>query len=151
MRMNSPNSAPHRIVIVGGGAAGLPLATKLGDTLGRRERATIPLVDRYATHLWKPLLHEVAAGRMDADLHALDYFLIGYWHHFRFRPGAITGLDRARREVHLAAVLDDDGEEILPAGALSYDTLVFCIGSVGNECGERRVAPRGASRRLSIS
>jgi len=143
--MNSPNAAPHRIVIVGGGAAGLPLATKLGDTLGRRGRATVTLVDRYATHLWKPLLHEVAAGRMDADLHALDYFLIGYWHHFRFRPGAITGLDRARREVHLAAVLDDDGEEILPAGVLSYDTLVFCIGSVGNDFGVPGVAQHAIS------
>jgi NADH:quinone reductase (non-electrogenic) len=143
--MNAPSSAPHRIVIVGGGAAGLPLATKLGDTLGRRGRATVTLVDRFQTHLWKPLLHEVAAGRMDADLHAIDYFLIAYWHHFRFRFGAITGLDRARREVHLAAVLDDDGEEILPSGVLPYDTLVFCIGSIGNDFGVPGVAQHAIS------
>ena len=61
------------------------------------------LVDRNATHVWKPLLHEVAAGRMDADAHALDYLAIAYWHHFRFRQGAICGLDRARREVMLDA------------------------------------------------
>ena len=133
--MSPPESAAHRIIIVGGGAAGLPLAARLGDTLGRRGRAIVTLVDRFQTHLWKPLLHEVAAGRMDADLHSVDYFLIAYWHHFRFRFGAITGLDRTRREVHLAAVLDDDGGEILPAGTLPYDTLVFCIGSIGNDFG----------------
>ena len=133
--MSPPESVAHRIVIVGGGAAGLPLAARLGDTLGRRGRAIVTLVDRFQTHLWKPLLHEVAAGRMDADLHSVDYFLIAYWHHFRFRFGAITGLDRTRHEVHLAAVLDDDGGEILPAGTLPYDTLVFCIGSIGNDFG----------------
>jgi len=53
----APAPQRHRIVIVGGGAAGLPLATALGDTLGRRGRATITLIDAQATHLWKPLLH----------------------------------------------------------------------------------------------
>lgn len=143
--MNSHNPVPHRIVIVGGGAAGLPLATKLGDTLGRRGRAIVTLVDRFPTHLWKPLLHEVAAGRMDADLHSIDYFLIAHWHHFRFRFGALTGLDRGRREVHLAAVLDDDGEEILPPGVLPYDTLILCIGSVGNDFGVPGVAQHAIS------
>ena len=141
---------PHRIVIVGGGAAGLPLATRLGDTLGRRGRATITLVDRFATHLWKPLLHEVAAGRMDADLHDVDYFLMAYWHHFRFRLGAVDGLDRARHELHLAAVFDDDGKEILPAGVLPYDTLVFCIGSISNDFGVPGVAENAISLDTAI-
>src|SRR5262249_9816326 len=131
-------STLHRIVIIGGGAAGLPPAAKLGRKLARR--ATVTLVDRFPTHLWKPLLHEVAAGRLDADLHAVDYFLIAYWHHFRFRVGAVSGLDRTRREVRLAAVLDDDGAEILPPGVLPYDTLIFCIGSVGNDFGVPGVA-----------
>ena len=90
-------SRPHRVVVVGGGAGGLPLATRLGERFGRRGRADITLIDQNATHLWKPLLHEVAAGRMDADAHALDYLAIAHWHHFRFRQGAICGLDRARR------------------------------------------------------
>jgi NADH dehydrogenase len=143
--MTSTTAVPHRIVVVGGGAAGLPLATRLGDTLGRRGRATVTLVDRVATHLWKPLLHEVAAGRMDADLHDVDYFLMAYWHHFRFRLGAVTGLDRAHHELKLAAVLDDDGKEILPAGSLPYDTLVLCIGSVGNDFGIAGVAEHAIS------
>ncbi len=148
--MDKTATAPHRIVIVGGGAAGLPLATKLGDTLGRSGRATVTLVDRFATHLWKPLLHEVAAGRMDADLHSVDYFLIAYWHHFRFRYGAVTGLDRARHELQLAAVIDDDGKEMLPAGVLPYDTLIFCIGSIGNDFGITGVADHAISLDTAI-
>ena len=143
--MTLSTSTPHRVVIVGGGAAGLPLATRLGDTLGRRGSATITLVDRCASHLWKPLLHEVAAGRMDADVHGVDYFLMAYWHHFRFRQGAVTGLDRARRELQLGRVDDEDGVEILPARTVRYDTLVFCVGSVNNDFGIAGVAEHSIS------
>ena len=136
---------PHHVVIVGGGAAGLPLATRLGDTLGRRGQATITLVDHSASHLWKPLLHEVAAGRVDADVHDVDYFLMAYWHHFRFRQGEVVGLDRKRRELRLGIVRDEDGMEILPERACRYDTLVFCVGSVNNDFGIPGVAERAIS------
>ena len=145
-RSNSLGVAqPHHVVIVGGGAAGLPLATKLGDTLGRRGQATVTLVDHNASHLWKPLLHEVAAGRVDADVHGVDYFLMAYWHHFRFRQGAVVGLDRARRELKLGVVRDDDGAEMLPERTIAYDTLVFCVGSVNNDFGIPGVAERAIS------
>jgi len=136
---------PHHVVIVGGGAAGLPLATKLGDTLGRRGKATVTLVDHNASHLWKPLLHEVAAGRVDADVHGVDYFLMAYWNHFRFRQGAVVGLDRARHELKLGVVRDDDGAEMLPERTIGYDTLVFCVGSVNNDFGIPGVAERAIS------
>ena len=136
---------PHRIVIVGGGAAGLPLATRLGDSLGRRGQVTVTLVDHNASHLWKPLLHEVAAGRVDADLHDVDYFLLAYWHNFRFRQGGVVGLDRQRRELRLGIVRDEDGSEILPERVLHYDTLVFCVGSVNNDFGIPGVAERAIS------
>ncbi|HTP46270.1 MAG TPA: NAD(P)/FAD-dependent oxidoreductase [Casimicrobiaceae bacterium] len=131
--MSAPK--PHRIVIVGGGAGGLPLAARLGDKLGRRGRAEITLIDRNSTHLWKPLLHEVAAGRMDADVHGIDYLALAYWHHFRFRQGTVAGLDRARHELTLDAVYDDDGALMLPRRVLRYDTLIFCVGSVSNDFG----------------
>jgi NADH dehydrogenase len=143
-----PTSAaaiPHRIVVVGGGAGGLPLATKLGNSLGRRGRATVTLVDRVTTHLWKPLLHEIAAGRLDADHHDVDYFLLAHWHRFRFRVGAVIGLDRTQRRLELDAVRDDDGNEILPPGAVPYDTLVFAVGSVGNDFGIPGVAQHAIS------
>jgi NADH dehydrogenase len=124
----------HRIVIVGGGAGGLPLATRLGERY-RGGNVQVTLVDMNATHVWKPLLHEVAAGRMDADAHALDYLALAFWHHFRFRQGALRGLDRARREIALDAVIGPDGEQILPRRTMPYDTLVLCLGSVSNDFG----------------
>ena len=102
----------HHIVVVGGGAAGLELATGLGDKLGKRKKANVTLIERSRTHLWKPLLHEVAAGSMNVDNHALDYLAQAHWHHFRYRYGEMIGLDRAKREVCLAATYDDEGNEI---------------------------------------
>jgi len=123
----------HRVVIVGGGAGGLELVTRLGDKLGRRERAHVTLVDRSRTHLWKPLLHEVAAGSMNIHSHQLDYLAQARWHHFTFVLGALAGLDRKAREVLVAPVTDDEGEEILPARRVGYDTLVIAIGSESND------------------
>jgi NADH dehydrogenase len=143
--MSAPYAIPHRIVIVGGGAGGLPLATALGDKVGRRGRAEITLVDRYETHVWKPLLHEVAAGRMDADAHDVNYLALGHWHRFRFRQGAVGGLDRARRELKLQAVKDDEGREMLPERVVSYDMLVFCVGSTTNDFGVPGVATHAIS------
>jgi len=128
-------STLHHIVIVGGGAGGLELATRLGDTLGRRGRARITLIDRTRTHLWKPLLHEVAAGSMDLDQHALNYLAQARWHHFNFQLGSMDGLDRARRAVSVAPTLDEDGRELTPRREITYDTLVIAIGSRTNDFG----------------
>ncbi len=151
--MNGPlPPAPHRIVIVGGGAGGLPLATALGDKLGDRKagRADITLVDRFETHLWKPLLHEVAAGRMDAGAHDVDYLALGFWHHFRFRQGSVTALDRARRTLTLGPVNDDEGRLMLPERVLAYDTLIVCIGSTTNDFGVPGVAEHAISLDTAI-
>ena len=125
----------HRIVVVGGGAAGLQLATKLGDRYGRRKEAEVTLVDRSRTHIWKPLLHEVAAGSMDVGHHAVDYLHHAHAHHFRYRIGQMTGLDRERREIRLAASHDAEGREVTPARAVPYDTLVIAVGSASNDFG----------------
>ena len=125
--------ALHKIVIVGGGAGGLELATRLGKTLGRRKQAMITLVDRSRTHLWKPLLHQVAAGSMDLNDHELDYLYQARWHSFGFRLGNMIGLDRGRREIHLAPVFDDAGREVIPARTVPYDTLVLAVGSTTND------------------
>ena len=122
----------HRIVIVGGGAGGLELATKLGNKIGKRGGASIVLVDRSPSHLWKPLLHEVAAGSMDANTHQTDYMAQARWHYFEFQQGALCGLDRANKRISVAAVADEHGEEILPVRSLPYDTLVLAIGSMTN-------------------
>jgi len=125
----------HQIVVVGGGAGGLELATRLGDTLGRKGRARVTLVDRARTHLWKPLLHEFAAGSMDLDHHALSYLAQARWHHFRFQRGSMDGLDRRRRLVKVAPTFDEDGRELIPRREIPYDTLVIAVGSHTNDFG----------------
>ncbi|HEY4295466.1 MAG TPA: FAD-dependent oxidoreductase, partial [Paraburkholderia sp.] len=124
----------HRFIVVGGGAGGLELATRLGDRYGAQKkkdgtRAQVTLVDRYPTHIWKPLLHEVAAGSMDPFTQELEYAAQARWHDFEFQQGELTGLDRANRRLTLGSVLDDDGAELLPERELEYDTLVIAIGS----------------------
>ena len=126
---------PHRIVVVGGGAGGLELATGLGDRLSRRGRADVTLIDKARTHLWKPLLHEVAAGSMDFAVHELDYLAQSHWHHFRYRVGEMTALDRTRREVHVAPYFDEEGNEVTPARSVPYDTLIIAVGSQTNDFG----------------
>jgi NADH:ubiquinone reductase (H+-translocating) len=133
--MAAHTATPHRIVIVGGGAGGLELATRLGDSLGHRGQAQITLIDRSRTHLWKPLLHEVAAGSMDVDLHMLDYLAQARWHHFRFQLGAMRGLDRDRRVVRIAPTHDEDGRLLIGEREISYDTLVIAVGSGSNDFG----------------
>jgi NADH:ubiquinone reductase (H+-translocating) len=125
----------EQIVIVGGGAAGLELATRLGDTLGKRGSARVTLVDRSRTHIWKPLLHAIAAGSLRRSQHELNYIAQAHWHGFHYRIGEMVGLDRATKTVLLGPVLDDDGREIMPAGAVPYDTLVVAIGSITNDFG----------------
>jgi NADH:ubiquinone reductase (H+-translocating) len=134
-RARDQDGGLHRIVVVGGGAGGLELATRLGNTLGKRKAASVALVERSRTHLWKPLLHAVAAGSMDVNAYELDYLAQAHWHHFVYRVGEMIGLDRSRKEVHLAATYDDEGAQITPPRSFRYDTLVIAIGSVTNDFG----------------
>jgi NADH dehydrogenase len=130
----------HQIVIVGGGAGGLVLATKLGDRLGRRGLAQVTLIDSALTHVWKPLLHEVAVGTMGPHNDDVNYLGHARDHHFRFQPGRMEGLDRERRELLLAPIRDPDGQEAIPRRRIGYDTLVIAIGSTSNDFGIPGVA-----------
>jgi NADH dehydrogenase len=125
----------HQIVIVGGGAGGLELATRLGRTLGKRGRARITLVDANLTHIWKPLLHEVAAGSLNSSGDELNYVAQAKWNHFEFQLGRMSGLNRAEKRISLAATLDDHDQVLMPARELTYDSLVIAVGSTTNDFG----------------
>jgi len=125
----------HRFVIVGGGAGGLVLATQLGRRLGRKKRAHITLVDAARTHIWKPLLHQLAAGSYDTHAEEIEYLAQAHAHHFHFRLGSLCGLDRSAKTIALAASHDASGREITPAQTLGYDTLVIAVGSQTNDFG----------------
>ena len=122
-----------RIIVVGGGAGGLELATKLGRTLGRKGRAKVTLVDRKASHLWKPLLHEVATGSMDAGVDALSYRAHAKNHSFDFQMGSLKDIDRDRKVISLSALYDKNDELLMPERELEYDILVMAIGSTSND------------------
>lgn len=123
----------QRIIVVGGGAGGLELATRLGNKLGRKGRASVTLVDRKTTHLWKPLLHEVATGSLDAGIDALSYRAQAHNHHFEFQLGSLKAIDRDRKTIALAAIVDDNGVEVVPERHLDYDILVVALGSISND------------------
>ena len=128
------------IVIVGGGAGGLELATRLGHKLGKKKHANIILVDRNRAHIWKPLLHEVATGSLDINTDGVVYRAHSAAHHYQFQLGAMIGLDRDARTIRLQSLLDEEGREVLPERDLAYDTLVLAVGSVSNDFGTPGVA-----------
>ena len=137
--MNNENNTIHKIVIVGGGAAGLELATSLGRQLGKPGLAEITLIDATTTHIWKPLLHEVAAGTLD-ESEQVEYLPQGHRNHFFFRLGRMEGLDRSKKEIVVSPTLSDSGEELIPRRTFSYDTLVMSVGSVSNTFGIKGVS-----------
>ena len=92
-------------------------------------RAQVTLVDRNPTHIWKPLLHEVAAGSMDPFTQELEYAAQARWHGFEFQQGELTGTRPRGKRLTLGTVLDDDGAELTPQRELEYDTLIIAIGS----------------------
>ncbi|KAE8178667.1 NAD(P)/FAD-dependent oxidoreductase [Photobacterium carnosum] len=122
-----------RIIVVGGGAGGLELATKLGRTLGRKRRAEVTLVDRRASHLWKPLLHEVATGSLDAGVDAISYRAHAKNHSFDFQMGSLQDIDRDAKTITLAALYDKQNELLVPERSLEYDLLVLALGSTSND------------------
>jgi NADH dehydrogenase len=107
-----PDAHLHQIVIVGGGAGGLELATKLGDRLGKKGKASVTLIEKARTHFWKPHLHEIAAGSMDLGTYELNHLAQSYWHGYRYRFGEVIGIDRKRKLVITAPYVDEHGEEV---------------------------------------
>ncbi|MDY2948093.1 MAG: NAD(P)/FAD-dependent oxidoreductase [Mannheimia varigena] len=121
------------IVIVGGGAGGLELATYLGNKLGRKQKAKVILIDRNATHLWKPLLHEVATGTLDEGTDALSYRAHAKNHGFEFQQGTLVAVDREQKSVSLAPIYNDKNQLLVKERNISYDKLVIAIGSKSND------------------
>ena len=128
-----------QIVLVGGGAGGLELAARLGAHFGR-EQFDVILVEKNRTHIWKPLLHEVAAGSLDANLDEVGYRSHGHTWGYRFFYGAMEGIDRDSRHVLIAPIRDEDGREIMGRHSIRYDYLVLAVGSVSNDFGTKGVA-----------
>ncbi|WP_296718442.1 NAD(P)/FAD-dependent oxidoreductase [Erythrobacter sp.] len=123
-----------QIVVVGGGAGGLELVRRLGAKFGRKNHDII-LVDKNLSHIWKPLLHEVAAGSLDANLDEVGYRGHCYRWGYRFFQGSLQGIDREAKTIRLAPVMDEDGSELIAGHTIRYDILALALGSVSNDFG----------------
>lgn len=139
------SSKQHQIVIVGGGVAGLEIASTLGRRWRRRrgERSKVPsitLIDRDTAHVWKPMLHTIAAGTRDISQQQTTYIAQAHDAGFVYQPGELCGLDRAAHEVMLAPLHAPDGRLLVPARTLRYDTLIIAVGSRANDFGTPGVA-----------
>ena len=124
---------PHRIVVVGGGAAGMEVVTKLAY-VARRGAICVTLIDREPAHVWKPMLHTIAAGTSDVSQQETHYMAHALRHGYRFEPGELQNVDREARTVRLAPVTVR-GRAVLPTRDIPYDTLILAIGSQANDFG----------------
>lgn len=130
----------QHIVVVGGGAGGLELVTRLGKHYRKDSQVRVTLVDRNLTHVWKPLLHEVAAGALDADLDGVDYRVQAAVAGFHFQPGELTAVDRKQQRITLAPICNDQGEAVVASRTIEYTKLVLAVGSVTNDFGTEGAA-----------
>jgi NADH dehydrogenase len=119
-------------VIVGGGAGGLELACKLGRKLGPNK---VMLVDSRLYHIWKPSLHEVAAGTLDIHAEGLSYQMLAHDNGFTYVYGALEALDAVANTITVSPIETQSGETVLPERRIGYDSLVLAVGSTSNYFG----------------
>lgn len=124
----------HELLVIGGGVAGMEIASTLARK-NSKARLKITLLDREAAHVWKPMLHTIAAGTRDVSQQQTSYMAQAHRSGFSYQPGELEGVDVASKEVILAPVLADDGRLLIPSRRLSYDSLLIAIGSKANDFG----------------
>ncbi len=121
--MNIPQSPNPRIVIIGGGFAGIALAKKL-----KNKNVQVVLLDKHNYHTFQPLLYQVATGGLEAG--SIAYPLrkvIQEYKDFYFRLTAVKEIDTANQKV------------IAEIGDLHYDYLVIATGSKTNYFGNKEI------------
>ena len=115
---------PMRILILGGGFAGLTVALELERSLGRDPSAEITLVNRENFSLFTPMLHEVAAS--DLDLTAIVNPARKMLRRVRFFAGEVDRIDLEQKSVVVSHGFDHHSH------VMEFDSLVLALGSVTN-------------------
>lgn len=120
------------IVVVGGGCGGLELVVGLSKKLKNNPEYNVVLIDREKTHIWKPVIHEVAAGSMYPHSEQLDYLHLANKFGFKFILGSFNSCDNINKTIHLDSKLSIENEIIIPERVIPYNVLVMAIGSTSN-------------------
>lgn len=121
--MNIPQSENPRIVIVGGGFAGIALAKKL-----RNKNVQVVLIDKHNYHTFQPLLYQVATGGLEAGSIAYPIRkVIQEYKDFYFRLTSVKEIDTQSQKI------------ISEIGELHYDYLVIATGSKTNYFGNKEI------------
>lgn len=123
-----------RVLVVGGGVAGVEIASALGK-LRDPHIASVTLVDADSAHVWKPMLHTIAAGTRDLAQQQTTYLAQATDANFAFQPGAMSALDKENQEIILNPIMSADGREVVPARRIAYDKLIIAVGSGANDFG----------------
>ncbi|MFN8523756.1 MAG: NAD(P)/FAD-dependent oxidoreductase [Chloroflexota bacterium] len=122
--MSQGGMESQRVLILGGGFAGLNTALKLEKLLARRADVQITLVNRDNYALFTPMLSEVAGGGIEPRhiVNPIRRFL----KRTEFREGVVRGIDLQLQAVHL------EHPQSHEPMSLGYDRLVVALGSVTN-------------------
>ena len=121
--MNIPQSPNPRVVIIGGGFAGLALAKKL-----KNKKVQVVLLDKHNYHTFQPLLYQVATGGLEAGSIAYPIRkVIQEYNDFYFRLTSVKEIDTKNQKV------------IAEIGELHYDYLVMATGSKTNYFGNKEI------------
>ena len=113
------DTAPHRVVVVGGGFGGLP-ATRL---LSRSDDVEITLIDRRNHHLFQPLLFQVATGILSpGQISPVLRHMLRRRRNVRVVLSSVTGFDLGRRVVHTSSLPGRFNE-------YAYDSLIVAAGA----------------------
>ena len=121
-----PHDRPPRLLVIGGGFAGLWATRALANA-----KLRITLVDRRNHHLFQPLLYQVATAGLSApDIAAPLRHILGRQRNVEVRPGEVEAIDKHQRQVRLR---DDT--------TLDYDLLLVASGATHAYFGNDQWAP----------
>ena len=134
-RWRGTGGAPVRVVIVGGGFAGLYAALQLDRRLGYHHDLKITVIDRRNYFLFPPLLPSVAAGSIETRQVTYPFRRIFDATNVVFKKEMVERIDLANQQIHARVDVDDDvdsGVACVIRCATPYDILVLAPGSETN-------------------